>query len=581
VAAQAVVLSIVTARSYFQKDDFPNFAFARGQSLSWEYLSTPVFQHFAPGHRLGNLVVERFVFPHHAPVIAALVAGAVGISLLVFAIARALWGPRWWTVWLLAVTGLPLLLVPSLLWLASGLHVLPSLLAVLTAILAYLHWLADRRPRWLALIVAAFAIGLLFYVKTLFLLAYLPLIRLLFLEERLSPRRAVSALWADRAVYVALAVPAVVYVAYYLQGDFNGAVERAPAEDIQTYLRIAWLRGFVPGLFGWRVPEVASALDDAVVALGQLALLAAVVVSIARKRSAWRGWAFLLFVFVLSSVVAGVPRLPLLGVRIGYDLRYYAETAVLVPLALALAFTRPRVAPLALRDGAGGGARGGGGSRRGWLAAVGVVSVLLLTTSFAEGSRRLNVEYLGDDAQAYMAKVQTGLAAVRRVPGATVLDGQLPESIVDLASPPFDRRSIMFPIIAPPAPAFGLGERIYDVGLDGVVYPVRFQADAVLGRTRCDGARGGTLDVAVPPLAPANQRYLVLDVRVSRPGTAGVQIDTGRGLGPAPAAQVPLVAGQRRAVVDLPLFVPTNRVQVALPPGACATSVTIGTFPAA
>lgn len=582
VAAQALLLAIVTSKSYFQKDDFPNFAFARTETFRWEYLNTPVFQHFAPGHRLGNMVVERWVYPAHRPIIAVVVGAVAVMTLLTFAIARALWGPRWWTVWLVAVAGLPLLIVPSLLWFASGLHVLPSLLAVLTGILAYLHWLADRRLRWIAVILAAFSVGLMFYIKTIFLLAYLPFIRLLFLEEHLSPRRIVAALWADRLLYAALAVPAVAYAAYYSAGEYgDGQVQFPPVADVVAYLRIAWLRGFVPAIFGWRVPETASGTDDVVVLLGQLVLVAALVVSFVRKRAAWRGWAFLLFTFLLIAVVAGAPRIPLFGVRIGYDQRYYAEAVILLPLALALVFTRGRVAPLALRETrAASVAVLAGTRRRWWVPVLAAASVVALAFSWWEGARRLNVEYLGDDAQAFVEKLDAGLATVRRTPGATVLDGQLPDSIVDLASPVFDRRSIMFGLIAPPAPKFGLGEKIYDVSMDGAVNPVRFVPEKVLGRTRCGDEREQVLDVRIPPLPFLPQRYVLLDVRVDRPGTAGfrIAVNDEDALVPAPAVSVKLKPGQRQAIADLPLFVKTDRLRAVLPPGSCATRVAIGAF---
>lgn len=55
-----------------------------------------------------------------------------------------------------------------------------------------------------------------------------------------------------------------------------------------------------------------------------------------RSSLALRGWALFVFVFALNAVVVGTVRLPGFGVQIAYELRYYPEVTLFLPLALAL-----------------------------------------------------------------------------------------------------------------------------------------------------------------------------------------------------------------------------------------------------
>ena len=108
------------------------------------------------------------------------------------------------------------------------------------------------------------------------------------------------------------------------------------------YVRIFWLEGFWPMVFGVRVrPFEHEAWHGFVIVATQVVLLGLVAWSLVRRRAAWRAWAFLL-VAIAANLLIVVGRVPEFGPdAIGYYVRYYSEPAVFVPLALAFAFAAP------------------------------------------------------------------------------------------------------------------------------------------------------------------------------------------------------------------------------------------------
>src|SRR4029077_3552489 len=121
-------------------------------------------------------------------------------------------------------------------------------------------------------------------------------------------------------------------------------------------LRAAWFDGFAPSVLGVRIPDSALGLGEQIaVYAAQAVVVGAVVLSVLRRRSAWRAWAFLALGFVANILVL-VPRVSAYGPDVAYVTRYYTEAAYLVPLAVACAFAVPRkqldeAAPLRLPRG--------------------------------------------------------------------------------------------------------------------------------------------------------------------------------------------------------------------------------------
>jgi hypothetical protein len=121
----------------------------------------------------------------------------------------------------------------------------------------------------------------------------------------------------------------------------SGLAERSAVEGSRPYLSYfstAWFRAFVPASFlnvslDGSGPSVAPWI---LVAISQLTFWAIVVATITRTPLAIRGWALVVFIFVLNVAVVGGVRLAAFGVQIAYALRYYPEVVLFVPLALAL-----------------------------------------------------------------------------------------------------------------------------------------------------------------------------------------------------------------------------------------------------
>ena len=181
--------------------------------LSLGYLDQAVFIHYAPGHRFAYWALGRLApldWPLALGTLLVLFAGSVW---LLHRICVQLFGDRRSYLVVPLVFATSVVLVPSFLWFADGVHKLPSTFLTLLAIHAYLRHREDRSRATLALSVAAMSLGLLFYAKVLLVPLYLVLLRLLFLERR--PSNWLRALWEERWTWLAFAAPAGVYLWNY------------------------------------------------------------------------------------------------------------------------------------------------------------------------------------------------------------------------------------------------------------------------------------------------------------------------------------------------------------------------------
>ena len=233
----------------------------------------------------------------------------------------------------------------------------------------------------------------------------------------ISPARARA--WLLYAVPV-LALIVVVATGAYETGG-------APAlDDVPDYLWHAWIDGFAPAVFGVRVPLFDQTTAHHLAVLGaQVAIVAAVALSVARRRSAWRAWAFLGLVFLLNALLV-LPRLQTFGPGIAFDTRYYTETAYLVPLAVAFAFAVPeRHAGRQLRWPAPAAA-----------AAVGVALAAYIGLVVWGDSQTVDAS-TGRKVRPWVDRMRAGLERAELTdPQPALLDGTVPDAVVGPFFPP-------------------------------------------------------------------------------------------------------------------------------------------------
>ncbi|MDQ4097246.1 MAG: hypothetical protein M3144_05180, partial [Actinomycetota bacterium] len=466
-------IASVTSTSGFVWDDIKNLREAQLRDLTLDYLFEPTSGHFAPGHRLGDWVVQRLFDFNFTGAQVLMLIGFAACLLLFHRILAELFRPGPGPLLITLLFGASVVNVGVVQWWASGLDRVPATFLSFVSILGYLRYYRTRSWGWVALSVASLAAAFMFYVKPVFVPLYLALIRLLLLEPTRPVRETAVALlreWKVWAVYgVTVAVLGIIYVQTYPTG-----LNEIPTVSVFfDYLSLSWFRVVVPNLFGLYIPMLSeSSIGRVGVAVGQLALVATIAWSIARTRAAWRAWAFFAVGFVSNIVIVGMTRIGFFSARIiAYTLYYNLEITFLFFLALAAAFLPVRGTVSRVRDVVSSGAA---------RIALGVGVATYLAFSW-HGSARLSDAdiWIGRRARAYTDNFQRGLEQVRRsgAPFALV-DGAVPRDVVPYLLVPYNSASEVFPLIDDGVGFDAAGRELYDTGTDGRVQPVAFIAEA-------------------------------------------------------------------------------------------------------
>ena len=424
----AAAVSVWTAAhsSFFYADDYANFWLARTEGTTLAFLKTPYFQHFAPGHR----ILDELVLPAGRP--SWTVAEGVLMAWYVLAVAAFHWLARQLAdkAWLALVTTVMVAASPVwvrlLQWFASGAHVAPAIGCSMVFLAAGWAWLEERRPYAFVLAIGALATGLLFYERPVLAVGVLALTRYGVRAPSLRPAAVLRRVAGDWPLWVAVVAIGVAYYAVLRSGGYVPQSPNASAVAWRQYLRLSWSRGTTPLLVLQNVPQAATSLNNAVVVVAQVALAALVGLSLVLYRWAWRAWVAYGIQWWAYVLVIGVGRLGQFGPSIGYDLRYMAEFAVLLPLTLVLAFSGPprqgRVATL-LRG------RRGALPRSARLAAPVIVGALVVASG-AQSGRRVGHAWPGAAAGRYMGTFERSLAMLRqRGIEPTLVDGQSPGAL--------------------------------------------------------------------------------------------------------------------------------------------------------
>jgi hypothetical protein len=556
-----------TRSSYFSADDWLNLAHAREYGMSWDYLKLGYFGHFAPVHRVldwiwsvklpgdWNAYLAVMVALHATAVAATYVLlRALRCSVLVAAIATTLFASS--VVWVRIIQ-----------WPASAEHVAWALAATAVSLAAAVLWFQRRSPWLLALATGAMAAGLLSYEKPVLIVGYVVLLRYFVLAPSLRPRALLAQARADWPLLAALFGVAALYAVVVFAGDYSNTAERPSAGQLLEFLGRSWVRGTASLVVGQGSPEYADPIPLGLVILAQALLAAALVVSILRRRSAWRAWAFLLVCWLINVGLVGVSRIVAFGTGVGLDPRYNAEMALLLPLALALAFAPAgdNPAPAASHTT----------PRRPLATALGVgVAAALLAASCASAYDRVERSWQGGKARTWVDRVRATAPALRGPNGrVSVVDAAAPPEVVGINLPPFNLLSTVLPVVLDGRVDLdGGGERPAFVEPDGTLRPAWLTrlwggplaspqcGPATLTRTVDNGGeeRPGLVRVAIRPPA--------------RPAHIDVLADVGAGFTVLPRA-IRLPAGADAGGVAAEMK-GLRTLELRVPAGVCVRSVT-------
>ena len=469
VAVPVAGLAFFTSTSGFTWDDLKNFRQAQVEALSLDHLLSPTSGHFAPGHRLGDSVIQD-LFPMNFGAAQVILLAGFAVSLLLFhRILVELVRPGLVPLLLTLLYGISLTHVGVLQWWASGLDRMPATVATFVSVLAYLRFYRTGSRWLLAVSVAALAVGLLFYVKPVFVPLYLVLLRVLVLDPERSVAEGARAVLREWRVWSLYAVPVLLFSVVYVATYPTGQNEAGSVPAFLGYLFNLWFRVFVPNLFGVFVPRKdPSALAIAGAAAAHAALVAAVAWSVVRRRDAWRAWAFFAIGFALNALIVGLTRVGFFTPRkIAYTLYYNLEITYLLVLALAVALVGRRRS--GLRPAA---------EVRPPVQAAGVAGLIVCLAFAGWGASQLGSAelWVGRRSRTYLDRAAAGLARIEGAgQPAALVDGVAPYAVVPYILVPYNSHSELLPLLDERVTFDATGRDLFRVMRDGAVRPVAFR----------------------------------------------------------------------------------------------------------
>ncbi len=437
--------------SWVYDDNF--FLIRAGQEGFVGSLTAVHFEHWDIGVNAAiSLQHLLFFFDYRWALIAMLLV--LGGSIFVFERTLAMIVTQRWIVLVFAAWfGLSILWVRPLQWWSAGVQYFPYTFFDLLCLYGFLRYHAGGSARWIAVSVAGLAAALLFYEKPAYMLVYLLLLRVLLMSEDLHPKAVLETLWRERMVWTAYLAVILIWGAAYIHSHAYTSHGGVHLGQYLTYFRILWLQTLVPSLAGVTIP--ASHLDGLqilFVVIAQVVVVACVVISLRRRRSAWRAWAFLAIILILSGGLVARSRVAIFGVGIANDPRYLIDYAWLVPLTLCAAFSGSDVLKPIAPDG----------SSRISLPAVRTVAPILalLLLAYAAGTiaaaAQLERIWGGPGAREWNTRVRRDFAALEHSGQRPVVaENTTPFEIMEEFVAPYNRLSRVLPLYVGPTQVDG------------------------------------------------------------------------------------------------------------------------------
>jgi hypothetical protein len=592
------VVGVFCRGGLFFSDDFVNFADAQRLGLSLSYLAKPTSAHFAPGHRFGDWFLQRYVGPNEGVALILVLVGFAAVLVAFHRLAAELLRPGTAPILLTFLFGMSTVQVGVVQWWASALDRLPATFFTFVSLAAYVRYFRTRRRMSLVVSVTTLVAALLFYVKPVFLLLYVVLLRVLVLDPGEPVRRALRRAATEWRVWLAFAVPTAVYAVVYVHGySSGGQLYRPSAVKLATYLGNLWFFVVAPGAFGLLLARD-SALNVLFATAAQAGVIAAIVWTIRRRAGTWRSWAFLAIALVPNVVAVGLTRIGYLAPRVvAHTLFYNLEPTWLLLLAAAMAvcgtrFSARRPAALARRM-----------PRPAWTAQALTVAVALFVVLSLAGDRFMADHWAGRDAGVFLTRTHAALARLSDAqPRPAVVDSILPSYVIPQLARIAIAYSTVLPLVDRRISFDTAGHDIVALSPRGTATRVRFVAEAggdaaqllahsaisVGPATPPSGAGGlclasasATASAVVWPQSsrPRGPPDAYLSVRYTSRSAArfAVAVDedgTGRHVSWTFSFLTP--GADHGAVVQLPR-VPFQRVYLAIPPaGVCLARLEIG-----
>lgn len=456
--------------SWFYADDFRLLGQANESGLDGDYLVTPFDSQFMP---LGRLIAWWVADDG-----AANWQRAALISLILVALAAlaCLWllvtafGRRWQVLVLLALYLTTTLVLPATMWWAASLNQLPLQACWFAVLAAWLHYLRDRRFRWLAITLLLLAVGMCAYVKALAIVPLLAFVALAYFAQGSIRQRVLHVLRRHAAaVGLGLGLTAA-FTLYYLSiapsPRTEGSVRDVAAEVADRMLGTSWATAAVGGPWHWidsNAPIGITAPPDWAVSLAWVLLAATAAYGALRRARTGRAWGLLALSLGMSYLLLLFTRAPAFGAISGNELRYLTDTAGAGVLALGLVFL-----PLV-------GAHESSRARRspGLTWSFATPTALVLVTVIALGGVISSIRYVSiwhDDnpGEAYLRSVAAQVTGLGRV---DLADATVPPTVVTPLNTPYNTLGNLLPLFTSRAHFPTTSNALYAVTEQGSVVP--------------------------------------------------------------------------------------------------------------
>jgi hypothetical protein len=449
IAASVVWRASITTRGYLAADDFVLISQADSASLSVGHLFELYNNHLMPAGRLVMWVIQRITELDYWPYATLMVAGQAAVSIAFYRLLRLMLPATWALLAPLCLFLFCPLTLEISAWWAVGVNLLPMQLALIMAVTAQVRYIRTRRPRHLFALGAWVVFGLVFFEKSLLVVALVAMLTVCLYAPGGPVRAVVTAVRRWPLSWLVLTGVSVAFLAVYLSLSTSSLREPTSGREVGTFLQQFFGQSVSAGLLGgpWSWldtgdgPAVAAPTSTAQRVSWVLVLAFVALTLWLRRGTALRAWTLLLLYSSLSAAVIGATRLgsAYSGVA-GLVPRYIGDVLVVAAICVGVALcglrriddeeeTEPALpAPVRAHP-------------RRFGATLAAGTALLVASSLYSGVDfgRDWASKLGRD---YVDTAKTGLA--ESPPGTVFWDLRLPATIVDPLSYPFNMQSRFF-----------------------------------------------------------------------------------------------------------------------------------------
>jgi len=345
VALNALWMTWMVSQSSFFSDDYLDFATARQEGLTWHYLTNGVFGHFVIGYRFGYWALDK-LSPYNYALACVIMVSTYALLVWVFSrVLVQLVGPRPGVPILTAAFGFSMLMAPMMLWWSAYLDSVPPMLGTLLTVYFFLRFEATRQRRFLLAMAISLAGGLAFWETALLVPVFVVFLSVIALDHGETLRQRARSLWVRWPAWVAMAIPAGLFLLYYEHNHYSSGSPSPSAGTVVGSFLVAWFKGIGPTFAGINTCDKLIAHPVWTILAGQAVFVAGLAWAVVRhRRRALRALGLFALSFVLYFSLEALIRSGSFGTAVGTNYLYLSSFAWLLALCAALAWY-PTVTP--------------------------------------------------------------------------------------------------------------------------------------------------------------------------------------------------------------------------------------------